>query len=485
MRAFMRCFALLSAWFLAGNLAASEPPPGFQTLFNGSDLDGWRGGTTFDPHILAAMPEAERTAQVAEWTATLTAINPETGLPHWRVEDGVLVNDGMGGYLTTIRDYGDFELLVDYRITPDADSGVYLRGVPQVQIWNPDGEDSGGVGRANGSGGLWNNSKGAPGKDPLMVADRSMGAWNHFRILMIGERVSVWLNGHLVVDNALLENRHFNGKLPTEQWRPIPDRGPIQLQTHGGEVRWCNLFIREIDRDEAGRIQALNTGINPLSQTGIPSVELAVIDGSEPGWVELGESDFVNVNCHEDTWTWRDGAFYSTGQPIGVMRSAAAYTNFELILEWRHMKSGGNSGVFLWVTEASLLGIEPGQLPRGGIEVQILDHGYHALHEARTGKPGTFFSTHGDVFAVKTSSMSPFSPHSPNGSRSFPRLDRTRGVGEWNHYYVRAINGEVRLWVNGVEVSGGTDCTPREGYLCLESEGSPIEFRKLRIRELP
>lgn len=484
MRILFLTFVLLCADLGLSSVHAVEPPPGFQSLFNGVDLDGWRGGQTFDHRALLAMPETERAAQIAIWTASLTEVDEATGQPHWRVDGDIVVNDGHGGFLTTVQDYGDFELLVEYRMEPETDSGIYLRGVPQVQIWDPASPDPQSKGNAMGSGGLWNNTAGTPGKNPLLVADKSPGEWNQFRILMVGNRVSVWLNGEYVVDHAALEN-YYDRKLLPEQRRPIPDRGPIQLQTHGGEVCWRNLFIREIDAEEVARIQARNSGLALESGDAWPLDARAVIDGTGPGWAPLGAADFSRVNDDEDTWTWRDGILYCTGLPIGVMRSTATYTNFELMLEWRHMKSGGNSGVFLWVNDASLEGIEPGQLPRGGIEVQILDHGYHALYEARTGKAGTFFSTDGDVFAVKTSAMEPFPPLSPNGSRSFPLHDRTRGVGEWNHYYVRAINGEVRLWINGVEVSGGTECMPREGYFCLESEGSPVEFRKLRIRELP
>ncbi len=212
----------------------------------------------------------------------------------------------------------------------------------------------------------------------------------------------------------------------------------------------------------------------------------ATIDGTGQGWKALGEEDFALVNTDPDTFTFKDdGLIYCTGQPIGVLRTAKPYTNFELVAEWRHLESGGNSGIFVWATAEALEGIEPGKLPRGGIEVQILDLGYAEQYEKRTGKKGEFFSTHGDVFPVGTSKMTPFPPTSPNGKRSFPTKDLSKGVGEWNHYYVRAINGEVRLWVNGEEVSGGTDCQPSSGYLCLESEGAPIEFKNLRIRELP
>lgn len=210
----------------------------------------------------------------------------------------------------------------------------------------------------------------------------------------------------------------------------------------------------------------------------------AAIDGEGPGWAALSEADFMNVNLDQDTWTWKDGEAHCTGKPVGVIRSKKVYTNFELVAQWRHLKSGGNSGIFVWTTEESLSQLQPNQLPHG-IEVQVLDHGYAEQYEKSQGKKPDWFTTHGDVFPVGKSTMTPFPPVAPDGKRSFPRKNLSKGVGEWNHYYVRAINGEVRLWVNGEEVSGGTNCEPKSGYLCLESEGSPVEFKNLRLRELP
>lgn len=211
----------------------------------------------------------------------------------------------------------------------------------------------------------------------------------------------------------------------------------------------------------------------------------AFIDGVGPGWVELGEADFVNVNCDPETWTWTDGGVHCTGQPVGVTRSQKQYTNFELVAQWRHNKSGGNSGIFVWATEEALTGLKPNSLPPGGIEVQVLDHGYAEQYEKSAGKKADWFTTNGDVFPVGKSKMKPFPPISPDGSRSFPSKELSKGIGKWNHYYVRCINAEVRLWVNGEEVSGGNHCEPSTGYLCLESEGAPIDFKQLRIRELP
>jgi hypothetical protein len=212
----------------------------------------------------------------------------------------------------------------------------------------------------------------------------------------------------------------------------------------------------------------------------------AFIDAEGPGWRSLGKDDFVNVNGNADTWTWKaDGQVHCTGKPVGVIRSAKPVTNFEIVLSWRHLRAAGNSGVFVWATEDSLKTLKPDQLPQG-IEVQVLDPGYAERYERETGKKADWFTGHGDVFPVGGKiKMKPFPPTSPNGERSFPRKQLTKSAGEWNHYYIRAINGEVRLWVNGEEVSGGTNCEPKSGFLCLESEGSPVEFKGLRIRELP
>ena len=222
----------------------------------------------------------------------------------------------------------------------------------------------------------------------------------------------------------------------------------------------------------------------PQAQQSDSATKRAFIDGTGAGWKTLNETDFAGVNGNADTWTWKGQLLLSSGMPIGVLRTQRKYTNFELVIEWRHLKSAGNSGVFVWVPEQALAQLKPGVLPEYGIEVQMLDHGFRDQYETSSGRKGDWFTTHGDIFAVGKSKLTPFAPTSPNGSRSFPRKQLSRGVGEWNHYYVRGINGEVRLWVNGEEVSGGSGADPRTGYLCLEAEGSPIEFRNIRVREV-
>lgn len=208
-------------------------PAGYVALFNGKNLDGWYGHGTQDPRVLWEMSPEEFEAHKDSTRDNVRQ--------HWRVENGELINDGAGLFLTTNQDYGNFELMLEYRTVKGADSGIYLRGVPQVQIW--DTTEEGGkwdLGADKGSGGLWNNSPDSPGKDPLVHMDRPFGEWNSFRINMIGERVSVWMNDSLVVDNAVMEN-YFDRSIP------IFEKGPIQLQTHGGEIRWRNVFIRELD----------------------------------------------------------------------------------------------------------------------------------------------------------------------------------------------------------------------------------------------
>lgn len=236
--AFVAVFAG-QALFVSAQAAAVKPPKGYVALFNGKNLDGWWGLKTEDPaKWMALSPEA----LAAKKMASLEDVRK-----HWMVEDGVLVNDGKGLYLSTEKNYGNFELFVDYKTVPGADSGIYLRGVPQVQIW--DTTKKGGkwkLGADKGSGGLWNNGgAGAPGRDPLVLADKPLGQWNTFHITMIEDKVTVVLNDKLVVDKATLVN-FWDRATPIERRKPLIEKGPIQLQTHGGEIRWRNIFIKEL-----------------------------------------------------------------------------------------------------------------------------------------------------------------------------------------------------------------------------------------------
>ena len=226
--------ALGGMLLFSGSLQAEvKAPEGFTALFNGKDLSGRWGISTEDPaKWMALSPEkfAEKKAK------SILDINK-----HWRVAGDELVNDGHGLYLSTVKNYGDFELLLEYKTVAKADSGIYLRGIPQVQIWDTTKEGGKwGIGADKGLGGLWNNPQGSKVKDPPVLADKPFGEWNSFRIQLVGENVTVHLNGKLVVDNAKMEN-YFNRK------GGMPKRGPIQLQTHGGEICWRNVFIKELN----------------------------------------------------------------------------------------------------------------------------------------------------------------------------------------------------------------------------------------------
>ena len=214
----------------------NDPPEGFVALFNGKDLAGWHGQDHFDPRKLKAMSEDERTEKLKKDNENLKQ--------HWSVKDGEIVNDGQGVYLTTDHEYGDFELCLDWKMTqPNGDSGIYLRGSPQVQIWDPKNEKAHRLGAQHGSGALWNNNPESEGRFPLVKADKPIGEWNTFRIRMVGDRVTVHFNDELVVDNAVMHN-YFERK------EPMFDRGVIQLQTHGSDMRFRNVFLRKIPREE-------------------------------------------------------------------------------------------------------------------------------------------------------------------------------------------------------------------------------------------
>ena len=301
--------AVLGNAFMTTATAAPAPPAGFTAIFNGKDLAGWWGATTENPRVYLAM-SAEDFKRKHD--ASLPDIQQ-----HWHAEGDELVNDGNGLFLTTDKNYGDFELLIDYKTVPKADSGIYLRGVPQVQIWDSTEQAKFSLGADKGSGGLWNNSAGSPGKDPLVKADKPFGEWNHFRVMMVGSHVTVWLNDKLVVHNAVLEN-YFDRKLP------VPATGPLQLQTHGGEIRWRNVFVREIASDEA----------NKLLRGSDPEGFLAVFNGKDfDGWAGP-------INEYEV----KDGAIVCQPHKGGTIHTKAEYGDFVARLEFK-LPPGGNNGL--------------------------------------------------------------------------------------------------------------------------------------------
>jgi hypothetical protein len=223
----LACGSLLAFCAARAPAADNTPPAGYVALFNGKDLSGWKG--------LVENPKVRATLSADEMAAKQKTAD-ERMRAHWKVEDGALVFDGKGDSLCTAKDYGDFELLVDWKILAKGDSGIYLRGSPQVQIWDPEvAVPEKGI----GSGGLFNNQKN-PSR-PSTSADKPVGEWNTFKIRMVGDKVSVWLNDKLVVDDVVMENYWDRGK-------PIYPTGQIELQNHGNTLYFKNIYLKELPR---------------------------------------------------------------------------------------------------------------------------------------------------------------------------------------------------------------------------------------------
>ncbi|QDU79010.1 hypothetical protein Pla110_07140 [Polystyrenella longa] len=228
---------ILLATLCTTSLMAEEklntPPEGFTALFNGKDLENWRGLVgNGNPYTLQEMSEEDRSKAQAEANELMSA--------HWGVQDGVLVFDGKGKSICSAKDFGDFELYVDWKIEPKGDSGIYVRSTPQIQIWDTEYPEYFKHGAEKGSGSLWNNKDNE--RFPLAKADNPVGEWNTFHIKMVGEKVTIWLNGKLVTDNVILEN----------YWKrdagiPVIEKGAIELQNHGNTLYFRNIYVKELN----------------------------------------------------------------------------------------------------------------------------------------------------------------------------------------------------------------------------------------------
>jgi hypothetical protein len=414
-----------------------KPPEGFTALFNGTDLSGWHGsGDTFDPRKLAAMSEEERKAKIDAWT--------EDTKKHWKVENDEIVNDGHGAYLTTDKDYGDFELLIDWKIPPKGDSGVYLKSTPQVQIWDYTQKRGQLSSDANkGSGGLWNNTKGAPGKDPLVLADNPPGEWNRFRILMLGERVTVYLNDKLVVKHARLEN-YYNRKLP------LLPKGPIQLQTHQSQTRWRNIYVREIPAEEANKRLREMSGDDGFE---------TVFNGKDlEGW----DGAVANYEV-------KDGAIVCKPKKGGILYTKPEYSDFVARLEFK-LPPGGNNGLAIRYPGG------PGDTAYQGMcELQILDDA-----------------------DPKYSRLDPRQAHGSAYGMVAAHRGYLRPVGEWNYQEVTVRGSTIKVELNGTlildcdlskvtEFMGnrphpGKDRT--SGHFGFAGHNDPVAFRNIQIKRL-
>jgi hypothetical protein len=363
---------------------------------------------------------------------------------HWHVEKGELVSDGKDPYLATTKDYGDFEMWVDWKIGPKGDSGIYLRGVPQVQIWDPNDENSKKHGCDKGSGALWNNKKGV--RFPPVVADNPVGEGNRMYIRMVGPYVLVKLNDKTTVDNVVMENYY-------DADRPIDPRGPIYLQTHGSESRFRNVFVREIPAGEANRI-------------------LGEIKGDQAEFKPLfNGSDLAGWHGATDSYEAVDGELRCKKGRGRNLLTDETYDNFVVRFEFK-LPPGGNNGLAIrtpsdWQGDAAY----------EAMEVQILDDTapiYKNLHE---------YQSCGSLYGLAAA------------QRGF-----LRPVGEWNVKEVTCDGDHVVVNLNGYEILNADIAKAREkpldgkkhpgaarttGHVGFCGHNDPVAFRNILIKRLP
>lgn len=457
----------------------NTPPEGFTALFNGKDLSGWYGWGTQDPTDLWKMtPEEQGEYKKKSVEGGLKdAKGNDKGdhiHAHWKVENGELVNDGKGLYLTTDKDYGDFELWVDYKMLPLGDSGIYLRGIPQVQIWDFTEKDDKAVslGKPFGSGGLWNN-KNPEGKNPLKLMDKPLGEWNRFHIKMIGERVTITFNGEVVVKNAVLENFFANrkagyqayGKVEAKDagekkpngWMVDPAfaKGPIQLQTHGSEIRWRNVFIREIPAEEA------NKELNAR--------------WAEEGFVEhINGKDLSNWQGAVDSYEVKDGAITCKPGKGGDLLTKDEFENGIIRVEFKLPKAG-NNGIAL----RTPLG---GHSASDGLELQVIDSDGYNEKQAAAGKKGLEpYQYHGSIY------------HCVGAKHGY-----LRPVGEWNFQEIEIQGQKIKVTLNGTKILDadistfdrsqikhppkGLDRT--RGHIGFAGHSDPVVFRSFKVKKM-
>jgi len=364
-------------------LIAADVPAGFTSLFNGKDLAGWHG---YNPHSVAKLTGEKKDAMLKKMRDEFSQ--------HWSVKDGEIYNPGTGPYATTDQEYGDFELTLEYNMAPKGDSGVYLRGAPQVQIWDPTDEKSFKHGCQLGSGALWNNSPGKPGKDPLVLADKPAGEWNTLRVVMVGARVSVWLNGKQTVDHATMENYY-------DRKAALAAKGPICLQTHGAPIRWRNVAIREIAGEEANRI------LTAKAAAGFKSI----FNGKDfTGWA----GDVANFEIVDG------GIRCKTGKG-GTPYYDQDLTDFAVRLEFKLPKGGNNGLALRYPGKGNTAYV-------GMCELQVLDDNYDKVKgKIETSRRSRSSAPRSRSNSTASSSSRPTSPRStwPRSWRRAPTRART------------------------------------------------------------
>jgi len=430
-------YVIFSLCVLAATAAFAQednkPPQGFTALFNGTDLQGWHGSGQ-NPLELAKLTPEEKTKLYESTLADLKS--------HWRVDNGDLVNDGQGGSAGTDQDLGDIELFIDFKIVPKGDSGIYLRGTPQVQIWDYTEPNYKQLGADKGSGGLWNNTAGNPGKDPLVLADNPVGQWNRFHILQIGDDTSVWLNDKLVVDAAPLENYW-------DRARPLLVKGPIEVQKHDGELRFRNIFVREIDATEANawlRRDEKEQGFEPI----------------------FNGQNFEGWTGSVDNYEVKDGSIMCKPGEGGVLFTKEEYADFMARLEFR-LPEAGNNGLAIRYPGTG----DPAY--SGMCELQVLDT-EHPNYKGLDPR-----QAHGSAYGMVAAHRGYLRP-----------------TGEWNFQQVTVKGPKIKVELNGytildcdlstvTETLGnaphpGKDFT--SGHFGFAGHSDPVEFRNISIKKL-
>lgn len=415
------------------HLAEMPAGEGPVAIFNGKDLSGWKGlvgnpitRAKMTPKQLAAAQQKADSAMVSGWSA----------------KDGLLVFNGHGDNLCTTKPYGDFEMFVDWKITPEGDAGIYLRGTPQVQIWDTSRVS---VGAQVGSGGLYNNQKN-PSK-PLKVADNAIGEWNNFHIIMQGDRVTVYLNGVLVTDNTILEN-YWDRNLPI-----FPEE-QLELQAHGTYVAYRDIYVRELPRPKPYSLTA---------QEKRDGYEI-LFDGTNMHKWTGNTTDYVMENG--------DMVIYPKNGGKGNLYTKKEYANFIYRFEFQ-LTPGANNG----------LGIRTpmeGDAAYVGMELQILDN------EAEIYKKLQPYQYHGSVYGIIPAKRGYLKP-----------------VGEWNYEEVIADGNRIKVILNGTVILDGdiaeaskNNTEPadhkkhpgllnKSGHIGFLGHGAEVRFRNIRIKELP
>jgi HEAT repeat protein len=411
-------------------LTSMPADEGFKPMFNGRDLSGWKG-LVENPVTRAKMKPVELERKQAEADTKVPA--------NWSVKDGCIWFNGSGENLCSVKEYGDFEMLVDWKISKKGDSGIYLRGSPQVQIWDTSRVEAG---AQVGSGGLYNNQKN-PSK-PLLVADNPIGDWNTFRIIMIGEKVSVWLNGELVVDNVILENYW-------DRTIPIFPKGPIELQAHGTDLAFRDIYVREI--------KSLEYILTPDEKS---EGFVSLFNGRNlDGWVGDKEANVVE-----------DGMIVTRAELAhgGNIYTEKEYADFVFRFDFL-LTPGGNNG----------LGIRAplsGDAAYVGMELQILDNSTTVFGNLEP------YQMHGSVYGVipaKTGYLKP--------------------LGEWNSEEVIVRGTKVKVILNGAVILDGdiaeaskngtmdhrddhTGLNNKTGHIGFLYHTSVVKFRNIRIKDL-